>query len=243
MSSVPRHSEEELRQQWAFLDALVDRQAASLKSGIQDPEEDDAVVPMVARRLALPGRDLHPHATCDLARGRAHHALAAHRPLRRGAHGGGVRAVKPRSRRAWPQSGLSPRNGPVCSLSGPGHRWWPPIQDRSWLRLQPRRPLPKCNPRRLPGQCLSPRPLQSRRHRRHRRRQLPRDVARAGGSGSGSSGSGGLGTPPLGHADELTQRLGGRRARRDLAQQRLALREQLGVRQLSPAGGRDHPAR
>ncbi len=48
MSSVPRHSEEELRQQWAFLDALVDRQAASLKSGIQDPEEDDAVVPMVA---------------------------------------------------------------------------------------------------------------------------------------------------------------------------------------------------
>jgi hypothetical protein len=48
VSSVPRHSEEELRQQWAFLDALVDRQAASLKSGIQDPEEDDAVVPMVA---------------------------------------------------------------------------------------------------------------------------------------------------------------------------------------------------
>jgi septal ring factor EnvC (AmiA/AmiB activator) len=48
VSSVPRHSEEELRQQWAFLDALVDRQAASLKSGIQDPEEDDTVVPMVA---------------------------------------------------------------------------------------------------------------------------------------------------------------------------------------------------
>jgi len=48
VSSVPRHSEEELRQQWAFLDALVDRQAASLKSGIQDPEEDDAVVAIVA---------------------------------------------------------------------------------------------------------------------------------------------------------------------------------------------------
>jgi septal ring factor EnvC (AmiA/AmiB activator) len=48
VSSVPRHSEEELRQQWAFLDALVDRQAASLKSGIQDPEEDDLTVPMVA---------------------------------------------------------------------------------------------------------------------------------------------------------------------------------------------------
>jgi hypothetical protein len=48
VSSVPRHSEEELRQQWAFLDALVDRQAASLKSGVQDPEEDDLIVPMVA---------------------------------------------------------------------------------------------------------------------------------------------------------------------------------------------------
>ena len=48
MSSVPRHSEEELRQQWAFLDALVDRQAASLKSGVQDPEEDDLSVAMVA---------------------------------------------------------------------------------------------------------------------------------------------------------------------------------------------------
>jgi septal ring factor EnvC (AmiA/AmiB activator) len=43
VSSVPRHSEEELRQQWAFLDALVDRQASSLKSGVQDPEEDDGV--------------------------------------------------------------------------------------------------------------------------------------------------------------------------------------------------------
>ena len=48
MSSVPRHSEEELRQQWAFLDALVDRQAASLKSGVQDPEEDDLTAPMAA---------------------------------------------------------------------------------------------------------------------------------------------------------------------------------------------------
>jgi len=47
VSTVQRHSEEELRQQWAFLDALVDRQAATLKSGIQDPEEDDpaAVTP------------------------------------------------------------------------------------------------------------------------------------------------------------------------------------------------------
>jgi hypothetical protein len=45
VSSVPRHSEEELRQQWAFLDALVDRQASSLKSGAQDPEEVDLVAP------------------------------------------------------------------------------------------------------------------------------------------------------------------------------------------------------
>jgi hypothetical protein len=44
VSSVPRHSEEELRQQWAFLDALVERQASSLKSGVQDPEEDDLAV-------------------------------------------------------------------------------------------------------------------------------------------------------------------------------------------------------
>jgi hypothetical protein len=44
VSSVPRHSEEELRQQWAFLDALVDRQASSLKSGIQDPEEEELSV-------------------------------------------------------------------------------------------------------------------------------------------------------------------------------------------------------
>ena len=44
MSTVPRHSEEELRQQWAFLDALVDRQAASLKSGNQDPEEEELPV-------------------------------------------------------------------------------------------------------------------------------------------------------------------------------------------------------
>jgi hypothetical protein len=48
VSSVPRHSEEELRRQWAFLDALVDRQASSLKAGVQDPEEDD--VPVVAGR-------------------------------------------------------------------------------------------------------------------------------------------------------------------------------------------------
>ncbi len=47
MSTVPRHSEEELRQQWAFLDALVERQASSLKSGVQDPEEEDLPVAAV----------------------------------------------------------------------------------------------------------------------------------------------------------------------------------------------------
>lgn len=47
MSTVPRHSEEELRQQWAFLDALVDRQASSLRAGSQDPEEED-LPPVVA---------------------------------------------------------------------------------------------------------------------------------------------------------------------------------------------------
>jgi len=35
------YSEDELREQWTFLDALVDRQAASLRSGTQDPEELD----------------------------------------------------------------------------------------------------------------------------------------------------------------------------------------------------------
>ncbi len=55
MSSVPRHSEEELRQQWAFLDALVERQASSLKSGVQDPEEDDLAV--VAAQADPPSAD------------------------------------------------------------------------------------------------------------------------------------------------------------------------------------------
>jgi chromosome segregation ATPase len=33
------YSEDELREQWSFLDALVERQAASLKAGVQDEEE------------------------------------------------------------------------------------------------------------------------------------------------------------------------------------------------------------
>ena len=55
MSSVPRHSEEELRQQWAFLDALVERQATSLKSGAQDPEEEmTAALELLRRRCPNP---------------------------------------------------------------------------------------------------------------------------------------------------------------------------------------------
>jgi hypothetical protein len=64
VSAVPRHSEEELRQQWAFLDALVDRQAASLKSGNQDPEEDD--LPVVA--AAAPADDRYLEEISTLTR-------------------------------------------------------------------------------------------------------------------------------------------------------------------------------
>lgn len=35
------HSEEELLEQWAFLDRLVERQAAQLRAGVQDSEEAD----------------------------------------------------------------------------------------------------------------------------------------------------------------------------------------------------------
>ena len=40
-SSPPPDSEEELLEQWAFLDRLVERQAAQLRAGIQDTEETD----------------------------------------------------------------------------------------------------------------------------------------------------------------------------------------------------------
>ena len=48
----PTHSEDELLEQWDFLDAMVDRQAAQLRAGIQDSEEVDeptAAVDVVAR--------------------------------------------------------------------------------------------------------------------------------------------------------------------------------------------------
>jgi len=39
VSSRPAYSDEELREQWAFLDALVDRQAAALRTAPLEPEE------------------------------------------------------------------------------------------------------------------------------------------------------------------------------------------------------------
>ena len=40
MSPNLRYSEDELREQWAFIDSLVDSQASALRSGAQDPEEE-----------------------------------------------------------------------------------------------------------------------------------------------------------------------------------------------------------
>ena len=42
------HSEDDLLEQWDFLDAMVDRQAASLRAGIQDSEEVDHAPPPAA---------------------------------------------------------------------------------------------------------------------------------------------------------------------------------------------------
>jgi len=41
-------SEEELLEQWAFLDRLVEKQAAQLRAGIQDAEELDEPVTSAA---------------------------------------------------------------------------------------------------------------------------------------------------------------------------------------------------
>jgi len=40
MSRNLRYTEDELRDQWAFIDSLVESQAAALRSGAQDPEEE-----------------------------------------------------------------------------------------------------------------------------------------------------------------------------------------------------------
>lgn len=49
---APR-SEEELFEQWAFLDRLVERQAAQLRAGVQDSEEADEPAAGVAGMEAL----------------------------------------------------------------------------------------------------------------------------------------------------------------------------------------------
>lgn len=51
MSRNLRYSEDELREQWAFIDSLVDSKAAALRSGTQDPEEDAAVTPTADAEL------------------------------------------------------------------------------------------------------------------------------------------------------------------------------------------------
>jgi len=40
VSSRPAYSDDELREQWAFLDALVERQAAALRTAPPEPEEE-----------------------------------------------------------------------------------------------------------------------------------------------------------------------------------------------------------
>jgi chromosome segregation ATPase len=42
------HSEDELLEQWDFLDAMVERQAAALRAGVQDVEEDDQALVAVS---------------------------------------------------------------------------------------------------------------------------------------------------------------------------------------------------
>ena len=52
MSRNLRYSEDELRDQWSFIDGLVDSQARALRTGPQDPEED-------AVQLAVPPDLVH----------------------------------------------------------------------------------------------------------------------------------------------------------------------------------------
>ena len=51
------YSADELRDQWAFLDKLVDRQAASLRAGFQDPEEEDIPLAVTQPTAAAPAPD------------------------------------------------------------------------------------------------------------------------------------------------------------------------------------------
>ena len=72
----PSHSEDELLEQWDFLDAMVDRQAAQLRSGIQDSEEVDEPV-------AIAGGEVVPKAELDALDERLAALRREHDALRR----------------------------------------------------------------------------------------------------------------------------------------------------------------
>jgi septal ring factor EnvC (AmiA/AmiB activator) len=158
VSSVPRNSEEELRQQWAFLDALVDRQASSLKSGNQDPEEDDLLIApadglykdeisvltqrvttLEGERTALLRRiDLAEEArvaaeaaraVAEAARAAAEHALAAARIHPSGAQPPPVETSTPMQ---LPPPVAAPRHAAPTPLLTPASRrrsWWQRFRD------------------------------------------------------------------------------------------------------------------
>jgi chromosome segregation ATPase len=89
------YSEDELREQWAFLDALVERQAASLRTGVQDPEEVDTAVTVEYDQLL---REL------DQLRTRVAALERERDDLRRRLHAGERRAAaphEPHERRPW----------------------------------------------------------------------------------------------------------------------------------------------
>ncbi len=90
----PPHSEEELLEQWDFLDRLVERQAAQLRAGVQDTEEVDepaigaAEVESLRRELARLRVELRgAHAAREAAEAelrRSREALATLTAARRG---------------------------------------------------------------------------------------------------------------------------------------------------------------
>lgn len=93
--SGPRSDEEQLLEQWAFLDQLVERQAAQLRAGFQDIEEQQqpelvgAEVDALRRQLEELGGELHrAHAARQAAEAQARRSrdelaamAASHRQL------------------------------------------------------------------------------------------------------------------------------------------------------------------
>jgi regulator of replication initiation timing len=70
----PTHSEDELLEQWDFLDAMVDRQASQLRAGIQDSEEVDE--PAAAAAVdAVPRAELEAIESSVAALRQEHEAL------------------------------------------------------------------------------------------------------------------------------------------------------------------------